>query len=174
MKSKKILIIATLILGLILSHCSSKKSEDKDITDITDKPKPFKSLKERTMSSDSGIIFGGSKKNEDAPFAANNILWRATLESLNFVPLNSADYGGGVIVTDWYSTPGLNSGSIKITVKFLSANLSSNSIEVDSYERTCNNNSFNCSIKKTSKNFNTQIKDKILAKARELSVKNKK
>ena len=50
-------------------------------------------------------------------FATSNEMWRATLQILDFVPLSTADYGGGIIITDWYSD-NLDSKSIKIMVNF--------------------------------------------------------
>ena len=169
-------IILTLITALILSNCSSKKPQDQDIVEAIGKKtneRP-KSLKEKVMSSDTGFVFGGAKKEEGAAFAANNILWRATLKSLDFVPLSSADFAGGVIITDWYSPSESTSSSIKITVKFLSNSLSSGSLEVDSYEKNCKINSFNCSVKKSSSDFNLQIKERILSSARQLSLEKEK
>jgi hypothetical protein len=47
-------------------------------------------------------LFGG-KKDDNFKFSSSNALWRATLKSLDFIPLQSVDYGGGVIITDWYA-----------------------------------------------------------------------
>ena len=48
-------------------------------------------------------------------FASSNELWRASLDTLDFMPLISADYGGGLIITDWYSDQGNSNDSIKYT-----------------------------------------------------------
>ena len=48
-------------------------------------------------------------------FATSNELWRASLDTLDFMPLISADYGGGIIITDWYSENKPNE-SIKVTI----------------------------------------------------------
>ena len=53
-------------------------------------------------------------------FASSNELWRASLDVLDFMPLTSANYSGGVIITDWYSQDGNADESIKITIRFLS------------------------------------------------------
>lgn len=168
-------ILFIFLVFLILQGCAGKKKEDQEIANILKKSnEPPKDLKERVQESKSGIIFNRDKGEAQAAFASNNILWRATLKSLDFVPLNSADYAGGVIVTDWYS-PSLNSSSsIKITVNFLSNALSSSSIEVNGYEKLCDKSSFNCSTKKTSADFNSKIKNKILSTARDLSISQKK
>lgn len=166
-------LIIIIILGLISFGCSSnKKSEDKDIAEIT-KPNTAGQipggLKERTLSSKDGIIFG-SRKNTESSFAANNILWRASLNTLDFTPLNSANYAGGIIVTDWYNPSQSQLTSIKITVKFFSSDIKTSSIEVDGFERNCVDSTFKCSIKKTSIDFNQKIKNRILLEARKLSL----
>ena len=62
---------------------------------------------------------GGNKKGGEFEFANANPLWRATLEIIDFMPLLSVDYGGGLIITDWYGEEN-ESDSIKISVQFLS------------------------------------------------------
>ena len=51
-------------------------------------------------------------------FASSNEMWRATIEILDFVPLSSADYGGGIVITDWYNDTQNQNESIKIIVHF--------------------------------------------------------
>ena len=60
---------------------------------------------------------GGSGTFE---FASSNEMWRAAIEILDFVPLTSADYGGGIVITDWYSDSGEINEFVKIMVQFLS------------------------------------------------------
>ena len=105
MKTKKI-ILAILLLSFFAA-CSSNKinetADEKKILKKRNNEMPM-DMKERVEASNSGGIFsGGADKGTSAPFAANNVLWRATLESLDFVPLSSSDYPGGIIITDWYS-----------------------------------------------------------------------
>ena len=168
--------IALLFLILIFfSGCSSNKisGEEEKILNKKNTEMPM-DLKEEVMASSSGGIFSSGMNNKnEAAFAANNVLWRATLKSLDFVPLSSSDYPGGIIITDWYSSS--NSGaSVKIIVKFLSNEVSTSSLDVAGYEKNCKNNSSNCLVKKTSNNFNLQIKDKILTSARKLSIEKKR
>ena len=62
-------------------------------------------------------------------FASSNELWRASIETLSFITLSSADYAGGIIITDWYSENN-NNQAIKITIRFLSNEIRSDGIEV--------------------------------------------
>ena len=61
------------------------------------------------------------------------------LKTLDFIPIQSANYSGGVLVTDWYSNSLDSNSSIKIEVRFKSTELSPSSIDVLSYKRTCKN-----------------------------------
>jgi len=63
-----------------------------------------------------GNIGGSSKNSNTVDFATSNILWRATLKSLDFLPLINADYTGGIIIYDWYS----QANNPKEQIKFLS------------------------------------------------------
>ena len=61
----------------------------------------------------------GSSKGGTFDFASSNELWRASLDIIDFMPLSSANYSGGIIITDWYSENQSNE-SIKINIRFLS------------------------------------------------------
>ena len=73
-------------------------------------------------------------------------MWRASLDILNFMPLTSADYGGGLIITDWYSEQDNSRDSIKISVRFLSNEIRADAIQVIVFEKSCVQN--NCKTKK--------------------------
>ena len=53
-------------------------------------------------------------------FATSNGLWRASLDIIDFMPLSSVNYSGGIIITDWYSADQSSNESIKISIRFLS------------------------------------------------------
>ena len=52
-------------------------------------------------------------------FASSNELWRASLDIIDFMPLASVNYSGGIIITDWYSNDQSQGESIKISIRFL-------------------------------------------------------
>ena len=60
----------------------------------------------------------------------NSYLWRATLETLSFMPLNQADSSGGVIVTDWYANPNTPGERVKLTVSILDQDLRADALRV--------------------------------------------
>ncbi|MCJ9429830.1 DUF3576 domain-containing protein [Kordiimonas marina] len=61
----------------------------------------------------------------------NGYLWQATLDTLSFMPFDRVEPAGGIIVTDWYSTPDAPEERVKVTVRFLSQELRSDGIKVD-------------------------------------------
>ena len=156
---------------VILSNCSSNKdsgSEEKVI--INPDPKQ----RAREYADKSGGLFGeiGKKGSVNTfEFGTSNVLWRATLKSLEFLPLQNADYSGGVIVYDWYSSDNSND-QIKVTVRFLSNEVRADSIQVISHKRTCMNEK--CSLTKLNNNFSSEIKDSILTAARALKIEDAK
>ena len=106
-------------------------------------------------------------------FGNSNVLWRATLKSLDFLPLINADYSGGIIIYDWYSESSNSNEQIKITVNFLSNELRTESIEISSHKKICDQNQ-KCFTKKTDVDFNKSIKENILAEARKLRIAEEK
>ena len=156
---------------VILSNCSSNKDsglEEKVI--INPDPKQ----RAREYADKSGGLFGeiGKKGSVNTfEFGTSNVLWRATLKTLEFLPLQNADYSGGVIVYDWYSSDNSND-QIKVTVRFLSNEVRADSIQVISHKRTCMNEK--CSLTKLNNNFSSEIKDSILTAARALKIEDAK
>ena len=106
----------------------------------------------------------GKSKGGSFEFANANELWRASLDVIDFMPLTSVNYGGGVIITDWYSDQGNTNESIKITIKFLSNEIRSDSLDVDVFYKTCIATN-NCKINKQEGQLKKEITKQILAKA---------
>jgi len=106
----------------------------------------------------------GGRKGTNFEFASSNELWRASLDVLDFMPLTSANYSGGVIITDWYTEQGNPNESIKITVRFLSNEIRSDAIDVDVFYRKCVTTN-NCKINKQEGQLKKELTKQILAKA---------
>ena len=105
----------------------------------------------------------GSGKFE---FATSNEMWRATIEILDFIPLANADYGGGVIITDWYNESGTSNESIKIMVQFLSNEIRADGLKIIVYNKKCLDNSLNnCSTNIQNSDIGQELKLAILKKA---------
>jgi hypothetical protein len=97
-------------------------------------------------------------------FASSNELWRASLDVLDFMPLTSANYSGGIIITDWYSEQGNAEESIKITIRFLSNEVRADAIDVDVFYKKCIAPN-NCKINKQDGQLKKEITKQILSKA---------
>ena len=96
-------------------------------------------------------------------FASSNELWRASLDAIDFMPLLSANYSGGIIITDWYSENQTND-SIKISIRFLSNEVRSDSLDVKIFYKRCNID-LNCSVNEKEGNLQKEIIRKILKQA---------
>jgi hypothetical protein len=93
-----------------------------------------------------GKAVKGIGKGTTYEFSTANPMWRASLETLDFLPLTTVDYSGGIIITDWYYDDTASSEeSIKISVRFLSNDISSENLKVTVHQRICKN-SVNCKI----------------------------
>ena len=106
----------------------------------------------------------GNRGGTNFEFASSNGLWRASLDVLDFMPLTSANYSGGIIITDWYSEQGNTEESIKITIRFLSNEVRSDAIDVDIFYKKCKAPN-NCKINKQDGQLKKEITKQILAKA---------
>ena len=98
-------------------------------------------------------------------FASSNELWRASLDTIDFMPLLSVNYSGGIIVTDWYSDEQSASGeSEKISIRFLTNEVRSDALDIKVFSRKCNNVS-NCIVKEINDELAPELKKQILKKA---------
>ena len=124
-----------------------------------------------------GGIFGDINNRRSSSstfeFASSNVLWRATLKSLDFLPLLNADYSGGIIIYDWYSQTNNPKEQIKISVQFLNNELRSDSIKITAHKKICETTE-RCSNSTLDQNFANSIKDSIIASARTLKIEEAK
>ena len=84
---------------------------------------------------------------------------------IDFMPLSSVNYSGGIIITDWYSEKNSPNESIKISIRFLTNEIRSDALDIKIFTRKCIDTSFNCSVSNLSGNLPTEIKKEILRKA---------
>jgi len=106
----------------------------------------------------------GKTGNGNFEFASSNELWRASLDTIDFMPLSSVNYGGGIIITDWYSTDG-NNESIKVSIRFLTNEVRSDALDIKVFKRICKTQN-NCIVSEQSGNLNTELTRKILKTAK--------
>ena len=152
-----------LTFSLMLNSCGIyRKTDSREIpTNANERVK--KNVEEGRGFRLGKIGRGGSGEFQ---FASSNPLWRATLEKLDFAPLNNVDYAGGIIVTDWFSDENSNE-EIKITIRFLTNEIRSDAINVIIHKKVCSAQS-NCKITKIDNNLNSEIKFEILKKAAQI------
>ena len=175
-KNLKIRSLKYLILFLLIINCS--KTDPITGEKILIEPNP--QVKARQAVDQGGGIFGdvlkgGKSSNSNTyDFSSSNILWRATLKTLDFMPLLNADYQGGVIIYDWYSDNENYKEQIKVTVRFLNNQLRSDSINIIAHKRICEENTNKCKTIKLDDKFNSEIKNTILTSARTLRIEEEK
>ena len=97
-------------------------------------------------------------------FASSNELWRASLDTIDFMPLASVNYSGGIIITDWYSTDENSNESIKISIRFLTNEIRSDAIDIKVFNKKCITPS-NCVTSEKQGDINIELKTKILKTA---------
>ena len=168
--------LSLIVLVLFIFSCSS--SPKKEIPEIERGAEVDQTpaAKAKAAAEKGGGLFGDLNKKSGNTnkfeFSTSNILWRATLKSLEFLPLVNADYSGGVIIYDWYSEKNTKE-QIKVSIRFLSNELRSDSIQVVAHKKTCDTLE-NCSTQKLDNKFTLEIKDQILTNARSLKIEEDK
>ncbi len=105
-------------------------------------------------------------------FASSNELWRASLDTIDFMPLASVNYSGGIIITDWYSNNQIDNESIKISIRFLTNEIRSDAIDIKVFKKICDLNN-KCKISSNSGKLVKELKKKILKTAKIYEVQNK-
>ena len=104
-----------------------------------------------------------NEKGGKFEFANANPLWRASLDIIDFMPLLSVDYGGGIIITDWYGEENEND-AIKITIQFLSNEVRSDALNIKVFKKKCTNLS-NCKVVQSQSDINQELRVAILKRA---------
>ena len=117
---------------------------------------------------------GGSHPDKNTPTSAigvNSYLWRATLDTLSFMPLQSADPYGGVVMTDWYINPEKPNERFKATVYILDTRLRADGLSVTVFKEVSNGVG-GWTAAPVSDQTSTDIENAILTKARQLRLSN--
>ena len=168
-------LIFFLILPLILNSCNGKiPGADARKVSYDSKERVKKNLEEgKGFRMDTA--FGNNSGNFD--FASSNELWRASLDTIDFMPLVSANYSGGILITDWYSDNKNSNESIKISIRFLTNEVRSDALDIKVFYKKCET-IMNCLISEQQGNLKAQLTKEILKKAaiykKQATIKNKK
>jgi len=138
--------LTILACGLLLAGCGSSSSDVIPDTDVGT----------TAISSDSG----------QRTLGVNSYLWHATLDTLSFMPLASADPFGGVIITDWYTSPQAQDERLKVTVYILDRHLRADGLKVAVFRQTKSAQGW--ADAQVNPETATKLTDAILTRAREL------
>ena len=159
-KIYRIPILISIISVLVLTSC-------KNAGDARKRPPNVKDRVQKNIEEGRGFTLMGSVKQNNIgefDFASSNELWRASLDTLDFMPLALANYSGGVIVTDWYSDSDVNNESVKISVRFLSNEVRTDALIVKVFYKNCSAQQ-TCKITDRSGVLSEELTKKILSKA---------
>lgn len=160
LKSNKLKILIFLIVLNLFSSCGIYKKVDKNI------PISGEERARKNVAEGRGVSLAGIGKNSTTyEFSTSNPMWRATLEILDFLPLSTVDYSGGVIITDWYSANISENSYLKITVRFLSTEINASNIKIIVHQKNCNGLN-SCNIKEINSNIKEELLVKILKSAK--------
>ena len=168
--------ITTFLAIVLLTLSSCKSIEDLPGGDARKNPPDPKKRVKKNLEEGRGFrldnaLKGGSGKGGDFMFASANELWRASLDTIDFMPLASVNYGGGIIITDWYSD-GSSDEAIKISIRFLTNEVRSDALNIKVFYKKCRD-IINCKITEKTGNLVTELKKKILNKAAVYQKQNK-
>ena len=160
----KIITTAISIACLIfLTGCEALKYKKVSAKEFP--PDPDERVKKNMEEGRGFRLMGGDNKGTTYSFATSNPLWRATLDSLDFMPLVSANYSGGIVVTDWYSENNTPEESIKISIRFLTNEIRADALDVNVFYKICSKDLTNCRVTKKNNELVSEITLSILKKA---------
>jgi hypothetical protein len=117
--------------------------------------------------------FKSGSKGGVFEFASSNELWRASLDVIDFMPLASVNYSGGIIITDWYSNEQSQNESIKITIRFLTNEIRSDALNIKVFTRKCKDSLINCKYIESNKSLVAELKKEILKRATKFQLEDK-
>ena len=166
--SIKILIFLTLAISL--NSCEALKYKRTKAGEV---PINVKDRVKKNIEEGKGFrLMGGNKKGGTFDFASSNELWRATLDTIDFMPLVSANYSGGIIITDWYNDSSSTGQSVKISVRFLTNEVRSDALDVKIFTKNCDT-TVDCKITEDKGTLVLEITKSILKKAALYAKQNK-
>ena len=159
---------------LFVSNCKGLSKTDTRETPVNALERARKNVEEGRGAGLGNILNRGGTTYE---FSTSNPMWRATFDVIDFMPLVTVDYSGGMIITDWYTDANTTEESLKFTIRFLSNEVRSDSLKIIIHKKTCKSKEENCIVQKiSSPKLEQTIRADIIKKAALLveNAKNKK
>ena len=162
--------ITFFLIITLTNNCGGLSKTDTRKVPVNSQERARKNIEEGRGAGISSILKRGGTNFE---FSSSNPLWRASLDILDFLPLNTVDYSGGMIISDWYSES-TNNESLKITIRFLSNEVRSDSLKIIVHKKDCGSNQ-NCKITLLGNSaIVNELRSSIVRKAAVLEKENKK
>ena len=162
----KRLITTFLLIILLLPQSACGPFKPKKVNAEKDVPINVRERVQKNMEEGKGFrLMNKFEKGNTYDFASSNPLWKATLDTLDFMPLVSANYSGGIVVTDWYSENNTPNESVKISIRFLTNEIRSDALDINVFLKKCSENLTNCSISKNNTDLVADLNLNILKKA---------
>lgn len=172
MKTARVLFSVTaLAIALLGTACSGVKTERTEITPDPDNliDRYYSKNSEGLFGTD-GLLSNATKDNQSGTgIAVNSYLWRASLDTLSFMPLASADPFGGVIITEWYAPPETPDSRFKANVFILDRQLRADGLRVTLFQQK-KDASGNWVDAEVNRKTATDLEDQILTRARQLRI----
>ena len=163
------LILSFFIFIFVFTSCGNKFGDARK-TPTNALERARKNVEEGRGAGIGGIL--GNRGGTNYEFSSSNPMWRASLEILDFLPLNTVDYSGGMIISDWYSDLS-NNESVKITIRFLSNEVRSDSVKIIVHKKNCSSNQ-DCKITlMDNSTLVNELRSSIIRKAALLEKENK-
>ena len=152
------------LICILLSGCQSLKYKKVDAKDFP--PDPNERIVKNIEEGKGFRIMGNiSNNNGNFEFASSNPLWKAALDTIDFMPLVSANYSGGIIITDWYTDSSTPDESIKLTIRFLTNEIRADALDIKVFVKKCQSNLIDCSIIEKEGQLKSDLSLNILKKA---------
>ena len=155
-------IFLSIIAIIYLTSCDGLKPAPSDARKVS--PNVKERVRQNIEEGKGFRLMGGDKKGGVFDFASSNEMWRASLDTIDFMPLMSANYSGGIIITDWYSDGKMSGESIKVSIRFLTNEIRADALDVKVFIKKCKNLD-NCLVSESKGVLVMELKKKILKQA---------
>jgi len=162
-------VTLTVVILITFTSCGGKFGDARNVpTNAQERAR--KNIEEGRGASITGLL----KRGTNYEFSTSNPMWRASLEILDFIPMTTVDYAGGMIISDWYSDSNKFNESIKITLRFLSNEIRSDSLKIIIHKKDCSSDQ-SCKITLlTNSKIDQELRTSILREASLLVEQDKK
>lgn len=165
--------IGALLSGMVLAACNGLPSTQPTYPD--ELAEKYKATGGSVLGSPGFKLFDDQAGKDDTGggLAVNAYLWRATLDTISFMPMLQVDAFGGVIITDWYSSEDAKNERLKVNAYILGRELRANGIKISVFKQVRNAAGAEWEDAEVAKDVATKLEDAILTRARQLHIEGK-